>query len=54
LRLEEVNDSLCPGFGSGTLGMIGPIADDHTLLPILDVIQMQRQDLTWSKTSVEH
>jgi len=46
--LQEINDSLCPRFRSGTLGMVGPIADDHTLLPILDVIQMQRQDLTLS------
>jgi hypothetical protein len=52
--LEQVNCSLCSRFRSRSLRVVCPVSDKHTLFPILEVIQVQRQHLAWPKAPMEH
>jgi hypothetical protein len=52
--LMQINNSLAPRFGPHAFGMIRAVANDHTPTPILDILQVQIENLSWSEPSLKH
>jgi len=53
-RFIEVYDSLLSRFGTHSLGMILAKANHHTPSAVLNVLQVQIENLTWSQPPLEH
>ena len=52
--LVKVNHPFCSRLGSCAFRMFRPVTDDDTLSPILQVTQLKAENLSWSKSPMQH